>query len=138
MNPMQEFKEAYTKTYEIQGKKMVFRSLSSKEQEEVEKYVYSRIFNINDESQYNIRKIEVLVRALVSVDAVLIKNFPEIQAKVSKGEDSLSAIRQEISEWDDTLTTLLYSYYLKMREEKDLKYQKELDFLSSQNTNVKN
>ncbi len=137
LNPMSEFKEAYTKVYDIQGKKMVFRTLSSKEQEAAEKSVFAKSIGINDDSQYNTRKIEVLSRALVSVDSVMLKNFPEVQAKVSKGEDLLEAIKSEISEWDDTLTTLLYSYYLKMRDEKDQKYKKELDFLSSQNTNDK-
>lgn len=133
MNPMSEFKKSYTKSYNIQGKEFLFRSLSTKESADVEKEVARQSVSISDDSKFNTRKIETLAKCLVSVDGTPLNKFEDIQVEVSKGKDEKELVKEEISSWEDSFTTLLYLYYLEMLKEKDSKYQKETEFLNSLN-----
>lgn len=131
MNPMSEFKKSFTKTYNIQGKEFLFRSLSTKETDEIEKEVARRTVSLSDDSKFNTRKIETLAVSLVSVDGTLLSKFEEIQIAVSKGVAEKEAIKEEISSWDESFTSLLFLFYLEMIKEKDQKYQKDTEFLNS-------
>lgn len=131
MNPMSEFKKSFTKTYNIQGKEFLFRSLSTKETDEIEKEVARRTVSLSDDSKFNTRKIETLAVGLVSVDGTLLSKFEEIQIAVSKGISEKEAIKEEISSWDESFTSLLFLFYLEMIKEKDQKYQKDTEFLNS-------
>ena len=122
MNPMSEFKKSYTKSYNIQGKEFLFRSLSTKESAEVEKEVARQSISLSDDSKFNTRKI-----------GTPLNKFEDIQVEVSKGKDEKELVKEEISSWEDSFTTLLYLYYLEMLKEKDSKYQKETEFLNSLN-----
>lgn len=130
-NPMEEFKKSFTKTYNIQGKEFLFRSLSTKETDEIEKEVARRTVSLSDDSKFNTRKIETLAVSLVSVDGTLLSKFEEIQIAVSKGIAEKEAIKEEISSWDESFTSLLFLFYLEMVKEKDQKYQKDAEFLNS-------
>ena len=133
MNPMQEFKKNFSKEYDIQNHKFLLRSLSTKEANEIEKSVARQTVSLNDDSKFNTRKIETLAKCLVSVDGTPLNKFEDIQVEVSKGKDEKELVKEEISSWEDSLTTLLYAYYLEMLKEKDSKYQKETEFLNSLN-----
>jgi len=133
MNPMSEFKKNFSREYEIQNKKFLFRSLSTKESNEVEKAVARQLVAINDESSFNTRKIETLAVALVSVDGVPLKQFDDIQIEISKGGNEKDLIKAEIESWEDSFTSLLYLYYLDMIKQKDTKYEKETKYLNGLN-----
>jgi hypothetical protein len=133
MNPMQEFKKNFTKEYSIQGHTFLFRSLSTKESNEVEKAVARQTVSINDDSTFNTRKIETLAVALVSVDGTPLNKFEDIQVEVSKGGNEKELVKAEIESWDDSFSSLLYLYYLDLLKQKDAKYEKEAKFLNSSN-----
>ena len=130
-NPMSEFKQGFSKTYEIQGKTFLFRSLSTKESNEIEKEVARQTVSLNDDSTFNTRKIETLASCLVSVDGTNLNKFEDIQIEVSKGTSEREAIKNMLGELDDSFTSLLYLYYLDLLKEKDKKYEKEANFLNS-------
>ena len=130
---MAEFKKSYSKEYEIQGHKFLFRSLSTKESNEIEKAVARQTVSLNDDSTFNTRKIETLAVALVSVDGTPLKQFEEIQIEISKGGNEKDLIKTEIESWDDAFSSLLYLYYLDMLKEKDARYEKEAKYLNSSN-----
>lgn len=130
MNPMEEFKKSFTKEYEIANHKFLFRSLSTKESNEIEKSVARQVVSINDESTFNTRKIETLAVALVSVDGTLLKQFEDIQIEISKGGIEKDLVKAEIESWEDSFTSLLYLYYLDMLKQKDAKYEKETKYLN--------
>ena len=48
-NPMQEFKQTFTKTYDLQGHKFMLRSLSTKESNEIEKEIARKSISLNDD-----------------------------------------------------------------------------------------
>ncbi len=133
MNPMSEFKKNFSKEYEIQNHKFLFRSLSTKESNEVEKSVARQTVSLNDDSTFNTRKIETLAIALVSVDGTPLKQFEDIQIEISKGGNEKELIKAEIESWDDSFSSLLYLYYLDLLKQKDAKYEKEAKFLNSSN-----
>lgn len=133
MNPMSEFKKNFSKEYEIQNHKFLFRSLSTKESNEVEKSVARQTVSLNDDSTFNTRKIETLAVALVSVDGTPLKQFEDIQIEISKGGNEKELIKAEIESWDDSFSSLLYLYYLDLLKQKDAKYEKEAKFLNSSN-----
>lgn len=130
-NPMSEFKQGFSKTYEIQGKTFLFRSLSTKESNEIEKEVARQTVSLNDDSTFNTRKIETLASCLVSVNGTNLNKFEDIQIEVSKGTSEREAIKNMLGELDDSFTSLLYLYYLDLLKEKDKKYEKEASFLNS-------
>lgn len=130
-NPMSEFKQGFSKSYEIQGKTFLFRSLSTKESNEIEKEVARQTVSLNDDSTFNTRKIETLASCLVSVDGTNLNKFEDIQIEVSKGTSEREAIKNMLGELDDSFTSLLYLYYLDLLKEKDKKYEKEANFLNS-------
>ena len=130
-NPMSEFKQGFSKSYEIQGKTFLFRSLSTKESNEIEKEVARQTVSLNDDSTFNTRKIETLASCLVSVDGTNLNKFEDIQIEVSKGTSDREAIKNMLGELDDSFTSLLYLYYLDLLKEKDKKYEKEANFLNS-------
>ena len=130
-NPMSEFKQGFSKSYEIQGKTFLFRSLSTKESNEIEKEVARQTVSLNDDSTFNTRKIETLASCLVSVDGTNLNKFEDIQIEVSKGTSERDAIKNMLGELDDSFTSLLYLYYLDLLKEKDKKYEKEASFLNS-------
>lgn len=131
MNPMSEFKKNYTKTYTIQGKEFLFRSLSTKETDDIEKEVARKTVSLTDDSKFNTRKVETLAISLISVDGIALSKFEEVQVAVSKGIAEKEAIKEEISSWDESFTSLLFLFYLEMLKEKDTKYQKDTEFLNS-------
>lgn len=132
-NPMNEFKKNFTKTYDIQGHKFLFRSLDTRESNEIEKAVARQTVSLNDDSTFNTRKIETLAVALVSVDGTPLKQFEDIQIEISKGGNEKELIKAEIESWDDSFSSLLYLYYLDLLKQKDAKYEKEAKFLNSSN-----
>lgn len=133
MNPMSEFKKNYTKEYEIQGKKFLFRSLSTKETDDIEKEVARKTVSLTDDSKSNTRKIETLTFALVSVDGIALSKFEEVQVAISKGVAEKEAIKEEISSWDESFTSLLFLFYLQMLKEKDKRFEKDAELLESLN-----
>lgn len=133
MNPMSEFKKNFTKEYSIAGHTFLFRSLSTKESNEIEKAVARQTVSLNDDSTFNTRKIETLAIALVSVDGTPLKQFEDIQIEISKGGNEKELIKAEIESWDDSFSSLLYLYYLDLLKQKDAKYEKEAKFLNSSN-----
>lgn len=130
-NPMEEFKKSFTKTYNIQGKKFLFRSLSTKETDDIEKEVARKTVSLTDDSKFNTRKVETLAISLISVDGIALSKFEEVQVAVSKGIAEKEAIKEEISSWDESFTTLLFLFYLEMLKEKDKKFEKDAEFLNS-------
>lgn len=130
-NPMSEFKQGFSKSYEIQGKTFLFRSLSTKESNEIEKEVARQTVSLNDDSTFNTRKIETLASCLVSVDGTNLNKFEDIQIEVSKGTSEREAIKNMLGELDDSFTSLLYLYYLDLLKLKDKRYEKEASFLNS-------
>lgn len=130
-NPMSEFKQGFSKSYEIQGKTFLLRSLSTKESNEIEKEVARQTVSLNDDSTFNTRKIETLASCLVSVDGINLNKFEDIQVETSKGISEREAIKNMLGELDDSFTSLLYLYYLDLLKEKDKKYEKETSFLNS-------
>ena len=133
MNPMEEFKKNFTKEFEIQGKKFLFRSLSTKETDDIEKEVSRKAVSLSDDSKFNTRKVETLASSLVSVDGILLKQFEEIQLAVSKGGNEKEEIKKMLGELDESFTNLLFLFYLEMVKEKDEKYKKDAEFLDSLN-----
>ena len=133
MNPMEEFKKNYTKEYEIQGKKFLFRSLSTRETDEIEKEVARKTVSLTDDSKFNTRKIETLASALVSVDGILLKQFDEVQIAVSKGGNEREEIKKVLGDLDESFTSLLFLFYLEMLKEKDKRFEADAKLLESLN-----
>lgn len=132
-NPMSEFKQGFSKSYEIQGKTFLFRSLSTKESNEIEKEIARQTVSLNDDSTFNTRKIETLASCLVSVDGTNLNKFEDIQIEVSKGTSEREAIKSMLGELDDSFTSLLYLYYLDLLKNKDKKYEAEAKYLNGSN-----
>ena len=130
---MNEFKKSFSKEYEIQNHKFLFRSLSTKESNEIEKAVARQTVSLNDDSTFNTRKIETLAVALVSVDGTPLKQFEDIQIEISKGGNEKDLVKAEIESWEDSFTSLLFLYYLDMLKQKDAKYEKETKYLNGSN-----
>lgn len=130
MNPMSEFKKSFSKEYTIQKHKFLFRSLSTKESNEIEKSVARQTVSLNDDSTFNTRKIETLAIALVSIDGTPLSQLEDIQIEVSKGGNEKDLIKAEIESWEDSFTSLLFLYYLDMLKLKDKKYEKETKYLN--------
>ena len=130
MNPMSEFKKSFSKEYTIQKHKFLFRSLSTKESNEIEKSVARQTVSLNDDSTFNTRKIETLAVALVSIDGTPLSQLEDIQIEVSKGSNEKDLIKAEIESWEDSFTSLLFLYYLDMLKLKDKKYEKETKYLN--------
>lgn len=130
---MEEFKKNYTKEYEIQGKKFLFRSLSTRETDEIEKEVARRTVSLTDDSKFNTRKIETLASALVSVDGILLKQFDEVQIAVSKGGNEREEIKKVLGDLDESFTSLLFLFYLEMLKEKDKRFEADTKLLESLN-----
>lgn len=130
MNPMSEFKKSFSKEYTIQKHKFLFRSLSTKESNEIEKSVARQTVSLNDDSTFNTRKIETLAVALVSIDGTPLSQLEDIQIEVSKGGNEKDLIKAEIESWEDSFTSLLFLYYLDMLKLKDKKYEKETKYLN--------
>ena len=133
MNPMQEFKKNFTKEYEIANHKFLFRSLSTKESNEIEKAVARQTVSLNDDSTFNTRKIETLAVALVSIDGTPLNKLEDIQIGISKGENEKELIKAEIESLDDSFSSLLYLYYLDLLKLKDKKYESEAKYLNGSN-----
>lgn len=132
-NPMEEFKKSFTKTYNIQGKEFLFRSLSTKETDDIEKEVARKTVSLTDDSKFNTRKIETLAVSLVSVDGILLKNFEEVQIAISKGGNEKEEIKNLLGELDESFTSLLYLFYLEMLKEKDKRFEADAKLLESLN-----
>lgn len=133
MNPMQEFKKNFTKEYSIAGHTFLFRSLSTRESNEIEKAVARQTVSLNDDSTFNTRKIETLAVALVSIDGTPLNKLEDIQIGISKGENEKELIKAEIESLDDSFSSLLYLYYLDLLKLKDKKYESEAKYLNSAN-----
>ena len=108
----------------------MFRSLSTKESNEIEKSVARQTVSLNDDSTFNTRKIETLAVALVSIDGTPLSQLEDIQIEVSKGSNEKDLIKAEIESWEDSFTSLLFLYYLDMLKLKDKKYEKETKYLN--------
>ena len=130
MNPMSEFKQGFSKTYEIQGKSFLFRSLNTKESSDIEKEIARQSISLSSDNEFSIRKIETLATCLVSVDGINLNKFEDVQIEVSKGTSERDAIKHILLDLDDSFTSLLYLFYLDMLKEKDKKYEKEAKFLN--------
>lgn len=134
MNPMSEYKKSLTKEFNLGEHKVIMRSLTSKELEDIEKAITFKITNFSNSAIYQIKKIEILTRSIVSVDGIAIRQFEEVQNEISKTEnpDLIAIIRKEIESWDNSATDVLYGFFNSLMEEKAKEYKKELDFLNSQ------
>ena len=132
-NPMNEFKKTFTKSYDIQGKKFLFRSISTKESNDIEKEVAKQRISLGGEDDFEVRKIETLSTCLVSVDDIRLNQLEDIQASISKGITEKQAIKDMINELDSSFTSLLFLYYLDMLKQKDAKYEKETKYLNGSN-----
>lgn len=134
MNPMADYKKSLTKEFNLGEHKVIMRSLTSKELEDIEKAITFKITNFSNSAIYQIKKIEILTRSIVSVDGIAIRQFEEVQNEISKTEnpDLIAIIRKEIESWDNSATDVLYGFFNSLMEEKAKEYKKELDFLNSQ------
>lgn len=135
MNPMSEYKKPLTKEFELGEHKVVLRTLNSKELEDIEKEITFKLTNFSTSAVYQIKKVDILTKSLVSVDGIALKQFENIQSEISTSEnpDINKLIRKEIESWDSTATDILYSYFNMLMEEKGKQYKKELDFINTQN-----
>lgn len=133
MNPMSEYKKPLTKEFSLGEHKVIMRSLSSKELEDIEKEITYKIANFSNSAVYQIKKNEILARSIVSIDGVMLKQFEEIQGELAKTEnpDLISIIRKEIETWDSSATDVLFGFYNVLMEEKSKEFKKELNFLNS-------
>ena len=82
-------------------------------------------------SEYHIRKVETLIKCLVSIDNVLLKDFPEVKTAISNSISVEDAIKQEILTWDSTITDKIYAYYLQFVKEHNDEIDKDINFQSS-------
>lgn len=132
MNPMEEYKKPLTKEFSLGEHKVLISALSAKELNEAEKEIsFNTIKNTNNEIEF--RKIAILSRSIISIDNVLIKDFDNIQLEVSKNKkDLIKAIQDELLTYDKSVINILYGFYLKTDNENDKKFQKEINFLLSQ------
>lgn len=135
MNPMEEYKKPLTKEFSLGEHKVILRTLNSKELETIEKDITFKLANFSTSAVYQIKKIEILSRSIVSIDGISLKQFENIQSEISTSEspDLQKIIRREIESWDSTVTDIMYSYYNLLMEEKGKQFKKELDFLNAQN-----
>lgn len=135
MNPMEEYKKPLTKEFSLGEHKVILRTLNSKELETIEKDITFKLANFSTSAVYQIKKIEILSRSIVSIDGISLKQFENIQSEISTSEnpDLQKIIRKEIESWDSTVTDIMYSYYNLLMEEKGKQFKKELDFLNAQN-----
>ena len=135
MNPMEEYKKPLTKEFSLGEHKVILRTLNSKELETIEKDITFKLANFSTSAVYQIKKIEILSRSIVSIDGISLKQFENIQSEISTSEnpDLQKIIRKEIESWDSTVTDIMYSYYNVLMEEKGKQFKKELDFLNAQN-----
>ena len=131
MNPMSEYKKSLTKEFNLGEHKVIMRSLTSKELEDIEKIVTFKITNFSNQAVYQIKKIEILARSLVSIDGISLRQFEEVQNEIAKTDnpDLIAIIRKEIESWDASATDILYGFYNILMEEKAKEFKKELDFL---------
>lgn len=131
---MADYKKSLTKEFNLGEHKVIMRSLTSKELEDIEKAITFKITNFSNSAIYQIKKIEILTRSIVSVDGIAIRQFEEVQNEISKTEnpDLIAIIRKEIESWDNSATDVLYGFFNSLMEEKAKEYKKELDFLNSQ------
>ena len=130
---MSEYKKPLTKEFSLGEHKVVLRSLTSKELEDIEKSITYKLTNFSNSAIYQIKKIEILARSIVTIDGIAMRQFEEITSELAKAEnpDLTAIIRKEIESWDSSATDVLYGFYNVLMDEKSKEYKKELDFLSS-------
>lgn len=133
MNPMEEYKKPLTKEFDLGEHKVILRTLSSKELEDIEKEITFKLANFSTSAVYQIKKTEILSRSIVSIDGVILKHFDNVQTELSSTEnvDIQKIIRKEIESWDSTVTDVLYGFFNLLLEEKGKQFKKELDFINS-------
>lgn len=132
---MEEYKKPLTKEFSLGEHKVILRTLNSKELETIEKEITFKLANFSTSAVYQIKKIEILSRSIVSIDGISLKQFENIQSEISTTEhpDLHKIIRKEIESWDSTVTDVIYGYFNVLMEEKSKQFKKELDFLNAQN-----
>lgn len=135
MNPMEEYKKPLTKEFELGSHKVILRTLNSKELEDIEKNMTFKLSNFSTSAVYQIKKNDILSKAIVSIDGTPLKSFESVLTNYSmkEDEDIDRLIRKEIESWDTTVTDIIYNYYLILVEEKGKQFKKELDFINTLN-----
>lgn len=134
MNPMKDFKEA-SKEVLIQGKKVVFKSLSSKEIEEINESIKNTLqisddVKLKEHPKYSDEfQTSVLALCIKSIDGVKLDDFDEVKQNIKNGANSLAAKKEEVTSWDSVMSSILFGYYLKFLDEKNRRYDKDLNFL---------
>ena len=128
MNPMEEFKKQLTKEIQLGEKhKMLIKVLNAKDSTDIESRV--ALSSAKDTmSEYQVRKIETLVKCIISIDNILLKDFPDVQNDVKNSIPVDEAIRKEILSWDNIITDKIYSYYLQFMKERNEQIDKDINF----------
>lgn len=134
MNPMKEFKES-AKEFIIQGKKVLFKSLDNKELEEVNSSIKKALNTTDLEKAKKDPKYAeefqtaVLAYCIKSIDGVLLSQFDDVVKDIKEGFTPFDAMKKEVKSWDFTMSSILFGYYLKYLDEKNKRYDKDLNFL---------
>ena len=128
MNPMEEFKKQLTKEIQLgEKRKMLIKVLNAKDTTDIENKV--ALSSAKDTmSEYQVRKIETLIKCIISINNVLLKDFPEVQSDVQNSIPVEDAIRKEILSWENSITDKIYSYYLQFMKERNEKIDKDINF----------
>lgn len=131
MNPMEEFKQQQTKEIKFgENHKILIKDLNIKDIIDIERKV--ALNSTKDTmNEYHVRKIETLVKCIISIDNILLKDFPEIQNDIKNSLSVEDAIKKEILTWDSIITDKIYSYYLQFIKERDEKINKDINFQNS-------
>lgn len=131
MNPMEEFKQQQTKEIKFgENHKILIKDLNIKDIIDIERKV--ALNSTKDTmNEYHVRKIETLVKCIISIDNILLKDFPEIQNDIKNSLSVEDAIKKEILAWDSIITDKIYSYYLQFMKERDEQINKDINFQNS-------
>lgn len=128
MNPMEEFKQQLTKEIQFgENRKILIKDLNAQDMIDIENKV--ALSSAKDTmSEYQIRKIETLVKCIVSINNVLLRDFPEVKVDISNSMSEYDAIKKEILSWNNIITDKIYSYYLQFMKDNNEKVDKSINF----------
>ncbi len=106
--------EPEKKEFDFGGKKVVFRTLTQKEMDEVMKDIPR-----TDLAMFELEKVPILARSLVSVNGVSISAFSEVQDAINENEkvNVTAVIEKILSKMDTSTVNALYSLYGELLQE---------------------
>lgn len=128
LNPLDKFKQNTTQEYDIMGVKVIFKTLTTSQEFELDEFLVKKFGEKIPPKEANLYR---LAFSIDSIGGVQFKDISSIKAKLLDGANLLEATVEELKSCNSELVYLLIAYLSKFQAEQDKRYKLELDFLKS-------